>query len=108
MPCGIPHFRLVTVAQIARAAHRHADVFLDAPRTPAHDEDAIRKQHRFFDIVGDIDDGSPLACPNVKQVFLQHQLGLRVERTKRLVHQQQRRVRQQRTRQRHPLAHPDR
>ena len=81
------------------------------PGIGREDEDAVAHQHRFLDIMGDdqdrLDRHPPLG-PEIEQIGAQRLGGQHVERREGLVHQQQRRVHDDRSRQPDALPHPAR
>ena len=72
----------------ARPCNRHGDIVDDAARAGAHDQDSVAECDGLVDIMGDEQDGDADFGPYVEQNMLHHRSGLRVERAKRLVHQQ--------------------
>ena len=72
---------------------------------PRQHQRAVAERDRLGDVVGDEDDGLAAEVPEPQQVLLQLHAGLRVERAERLVHQDDRRIVDQRADQRGALAH---
>ena len=70
-----------------------------------HHHDPVGERDRLGEVVGDEDDGRAGARPQVEQLVLHELAGLHVERAERLVHQQDRRLVDQRLGQRDALAH---
>src|SRR6185437_202467 len=78
--------------QIARMRKRHVDDLLDAAGMRRHHRDAVTKEQRLVDRMGDIDHGLPCRLPDAYQLFLQDGAVLRIERGERLVHIENRRI----------------
>src|SRR6478752_7238879 len=78
---------------VARPVEWYVDDGLQAVRIRSHHGDAIREKHGLVDRVPyEYDRASSrrwtILSPDAQQLLLQHDPGLRVERRKRLVHQQ--------------------
>ena len=99
--------KLVRIDHLERARPRQVDRnhFLDAAGPRGHHHHLVAEQDRLLDRVGDEQHGLMCLVENLQQFLLHHDLGLRVERGERLVHQQDRPLHDQRARQRHALAH---
>src|SRR6476646_4644210 len=81
--------------QAARARDRNSDVGNDATRTRRHDDDAIAEKDRLRDRVRDEDDGLAAGLPDALQ-FEVHSLARQgIQRTERLVHQENFRIARQ-------------
>src|SRR6185437_1105303 len=78
--------------QIARMRKRHVDDLLDAAGMRRHHRDAVTKEQRLVDRMGDIDHGLPCRLPDAYQLFLEDGAVLRIERGERLVHIEHRRI----------------
>ena len=81
------------------------DDALDATGARRHDDDAVGEQHRLVDRVRDEQHRLVRCEPQRLEVEAHLLARQRVECAERLVHQQQRRVVDQRARNRHALAH---
>src|SRR5215211_3022008 len=90
------------------ACRRQVDLddVLDARRTRGKDHDPIRKEDRFVDLMRDEQGRGPGACQDIEELDLHELAGLRVERGKRLVQQQELGLDRQRTGNVDALAHP--
>ncbi len=93
--------------QLERARTRQVDGdhILDPAGTGGHDHHLVAEQDRLLDRVGDEQDRLVRPVEDAHQLFLHDDLGLRVQRGKRLVHEQDRTLHDQRAGQRHPLTH---
>ena len=89
----------------ARARQIDVDDLLDPPGPRRHHHDAVGEQHRLVDAVGDEQHGLARAQPERLEVDAHLLARQRVERAERLVHQQQRRIVDQRAHDRVALAH---
>ncbi len=90
---------------------RHLDLGDHAARIRRQHENAVAHEHRFLDVVRDDQhrlDRHPALRPQVEQVGTQRFGRQHVECRERLVHQQDRRVDDERAREAHALAHPAR
>ena len=94
-----PRQRIVAVGNVDH------DLVDDAAGPPAHHQHAVGQRHGFQQVVGDEQRGLAGALERLRQIALQHDAGLRVDRRERLVEQQHRRIDRERARQRHALAH---
>ena len=77
----------------------------DAARASLHDDHAVRQVNRLFHRVGDEQHRARVLARKLDQLFLHHHPGLRVQRTKGLVHQQHIRVERVGAGNRHALLH---
>ena len=96
------------VEPVARMLERHLDLGDHAARVRRQHEDPVAHEHRFLDVVRDDQhrlDRHPALRPQVEQVGTQRLGGQHVECRERLVHQQDRRVDDERARKAHALAH---
>ncbi len=76
---------------VARARHGDAEIGADAAGILAQHHHPVGQQDRFFDVVGDDEDGAGghfLAVPELEQLRAQVLGGEHVERGKRLVHEE--------------------
>ena len=80
-------------------------ISLDAARPRRHHDDAVGEQHRLVDAVRDEHDGLARREPQRLEVDAHLLARQRIERAERLVHQQQRRIVDQRAHDRGALAH---
>ena len=78
---------------------------LDGSRPVSHHRDAVGEVNRFLDAVGDKDDGLAELVPDVQQLVLQGPASQRIERAERLIHQHDRRIERQQSRNCDSLAH---
>ena len=78
---------------------------LDRAGPGGHHHDLVGERDRLLQVVRHEDHRRPRLVPQRQQLGGHDRLGLHVERAERLVHQQDRRLVDQRRRQRHPLAH---
>jgi hypothetical protein len=101
------HSELVRRHHVEVAGPRQLDAHHvhDPSRPRGHDDDAVGEEHRLRDRVGDEDDGLARLAPDAEELDVHELAGHGVERAERLVHQQQRRVVDERAGQRHALAH---
>ena len=97
--------RVALDGQRTRALERHVEHALDAAGPRAHHHDPIGQVHRLVDLVRDEQHCLARARPDLEELRLHVLARLRVERGKRLVHQQHHRIRRQRPRQVDPLLH---
>jgi len=79
---------------------------LDPAGIRRHHDDAVGQVHRFFDVVGDEEDGLRARLRDAADLFLEAHAGHRVESAERLVHQQALRIDGEGARERHALLHP--
>ena len=88
----------VRIDHFERARPRQTDRnhLLDAARPRRHHDHFVAQQDRLLDRVGDEQHGLVRAVENAQQLLLHDDLGLRVERGERLVHQQDRPLQDQR------------
>ncbi len=102
---GLDERRVAARVEAARA--RQVDVHhpLDAARARAHDHYAVGEQHGLVDAVGDEHDGLLRGHPQSLEVDAHLLAREGVERAERLVHQQQRRIVDQRAHDSRALAH---
>ena len=87
------------IEPVARLRDRNRDLRGDAARIGRQHQDPIGHQHRFLDVVCDHQDGldrHPPLLPEIEQVGAQGLGGQHVERRKRLVHQQDLRLHDER------------
>src|SRR5882757_982663 len=98
--------RRVDPLQGARAFDRDIEHIGNLSGAGRHDHDAVGQQHRFRDAVCHEDDRLAVRLPDAKQVDAQLVSGHRVQRSERLIHQQDRRVVQQSPADTYPLLHP--
>src|SRR5579872_4364095 len=74
---------------VARTGQRDAPVADDARgRTRGHDHDAISERDRLFEIVGDEQHRLAVGAPEFEQEIAHDLAGLGIERSERLVHQE--------------------
>ena len=92
-------------ADIARARDRDLVIADDARRSARQHQRTVAERDRLGDVVGDEDDGLAAEVPEPQEILLQLHPRLRVERAERLVHQDHRRIVDQRADQRGALAH---
>ena len=78
------------------------------PGSGAHDDDPRRQEDRLRDRMGHEHDGDPGLLPDAQDLLVHPLAGHLVERTERLVHQQDRRLEGERPGDRDPLLHPAR
>ena len=100
--------RKLGIEAVAGLRQRHLDLAQDAARIAAEHQDPVAHQHRLLDVVGDQNDaldGHAPFGPQVQEIGAQSLRSQHVERGERLVHEQDIRVHDQRTREAHPLAH---
>ena len=90
---------------VARPRQRHADLVLDPPGPVGHHEHAIGDEDGLLDVVRHEQHGQAVPLPDVGQELLHDAARERVERTERLVHQQQAGSIGERARDRDPLLH---
>ena len=81
------------------------DVIDDLPRTRAHHQNAVGETDGLFNAVGDKDHCWSTAQPKSLEIRSHLQPGQRIERPKWFVHQDHRRIVNQRTNKRYALAH---
>ena len=81
------------------------DLIDDAARPLAHDQHAVGQDHGFQQVMGNQQRGLPGFHQRLREIVLQHDAGLRIDRGERLVQQQHRRIDGERARQRRALAH---
>src|SRR5579872_2378118 len=79
--------RLVDVEHVARPRQSHLADVLDGAGRAREDRDPVAERDRLDDVVRHEHDRSPGALPEPEQLVLQDQAGLRIERSERLVHQ---------------------
>ena len=75
------------------------------PGPGRHQDDAVGKGQRLAEIVGHEQHGLARVLPEIEQHRMHVELGVGIERAERLVHQQDFRLRDQGTHQRHALPH---
>src|SRR4051812_9117762 len=80
--------RLALEMEGARARDVDVEDGLDAPRPCAHHDDAVGEEDRLVDLVGNEEHRLAGLVPDLEQLLLHELARLRVERGKRLVHQQ--------------------
>ena len=94
-------------AGVPRPGNVHDVVVGDPPGMRVHHDDAVRQQQRLLQVVRDEEDGrtilGPRGLPELEQLALQAQLGLRIEGGEGLVHQQDLARRRHRPSKRDPL-----
>src|SRR5262249_566289 len=90
---------------IARPSQVDLDVGLDAARTRREDDHAVGEIDRLVDVMGDEQHRLARRIPNLLQLLLQQLAVLRVERTERLIHQQNARIEREQARESHALLH---
>ena len=107
-----PDLRDVTAEGLARHDLRGArprQFYIDHAFHPAgaigHHQDAVGELHRFGDVVGDQQHRLIELLLDLQHLVAEQEPRLLVERRERLVHQQDFRLRRQRARHRHALAH---
>src|SRR3981081_2857104 len=96
--------RLLDV-DLPRPRQGNRKVLDDAARPPAHDGDPVRQEYGLGDAMGDEYHGLAVALPDIEQLEIHLVAGERVERAERLVHQQYRRVVDERAADAGPLPH---
>ncbi len=77
----------------------------DAARPLAHDQHAVGQDHGFEQVMGDEQRGLPGFHQRLREIVLQHDAGLRIDRGERFVQQQHRGIDGEGARQRRALAH---
>src|ERR1035441_8466009 len=93
---------------LPRVLHGNPKIGADPGGVSSQDENAIRQHHGFFDIVGHQEDAASrdlLAQPELHQFTAQVLGREHIERGKRLVHEQDFRLRRQGARESHTLLH---
>ena len=90
---------------IARIRQININLLGDAAWPGAHHHNPRREKHGLGNRVRDENHGGLGARPNLQQLVVQALAGDFIERTKRLIHQQQRRLERQRPRNGNPLLH---
>ena len=93
---------------VARMLQRHLEVRAHMPGIAPQHDDAVRQQHRLFDVVGHQKDRlgrNRLLLPQLQQFAAQVLRRQHVERGERLVHEQHLRLDHQRARKSDPLPH---
>ena len=92
---------------VARPAKRQIDDLLDAARARSHHRNAIAEQNGLVDRVGDEHHGLALLEPfhDAQKLLLQNLSRLRIERSERLVHQQDFRIDGERAHEADALLH---
>ncbi|ABA47860.1 200 kDa antigen p200, putative [Burkholderia pseudomallei 1710b] len=96
------------VEPVARMLERHLDLRDHAARIRRQHENPVAHEHRFLDVVRDDQhrlDRHPALRPQIEQIGAQRLGRQHVERGERLVHQEQRRIDDERAREAHALAH---
>ena len=95
------------LGDIARPRDRNPPVADDARRRPRrHDHHAVGQRDRLLKIVGDEHHRLAVGAPQVEQQIAHDLTGLRIERTERLVHQQDFRIADQHLGETNALALP--
>ena len=97
--------RVAARREPARARQSDLEHLLDAAGARRHHDHAVGEQHRLVDRVGDEQHGLAGLHPQVFQIDAHLLARQRIERAERLVHQQQRRIVDQRAHDRGALAH---
>src|SRR5262245_27899593 len=88
-----------------RAGQRDVDRLLYAAGASSQHDDAIGQEHRLVDLMGDEQYGLAAIEPDAEELDLHYLARLRVERRKRLVHDQDFGIDRERTREIGPLPH---
>src|SRR5206468_4037070 len=78
------------------------------PSRPAHDEDAVGHHDGLIDAMRHVQHGRPRFLPDAKQLALQNQLGLFIQRGEWLIHEQDLRVVGESASNRYALLHATR
>src|SRR6516165_2017750 len=91
--------------QVARAREWDCDIQHHLPRPTAEYDDTVRQEDRFTNGVGHEERRLVVALPDIEQSHIELVPRDRVEGGKRLVHQQQLRLVNERPADRHPLPH---
>src|SRR5687768_13581888 len=81
------------------------DVGDDPSRAPRHDDDAVREEHRLVDLVRYEEHRLTRRVPDSQELGLHELSRLRVERGERLVHEEDRRIDGERSREVRALLH---
>jgi len=97
--------RMAARRQPARSRERDVVDLLDLSRTWRHHDDAVGEQHRFVDRMRNEQNGLSRLHPEIFQIDAHLLARERIERAERLVHQEQRRVVDQRAHDRGALPH---
>src|ERR1700682_3865900 len=100
--------RLPQSNRIARAGEHHVEAFLQPTGSGRQQHYAIRQGQRLTEIVSDKQDTLALALPQVQKDAMHFELGVRIERAKRFIHEKDRRPGYQRSHQRDALPHSPR
>ena len=90
---------------VPRARQIDLDEALHPPRPPGHHDDIVGELDRLVDAVRHQQHGFRLPLPDAHQLILHQTAVLRIERGKRLVHQENTRANRQRPRDGDALAH---
>ncbi|MNY53758.1 hypothetical protein D3C86_1895430 [compost metagenome] len=97
--------RLLQLADRARTRQVDGHVSNDAAGPRRHHHHAVGHRHGLGQVVRDEQRRVPVLLAQAQQQVLQLQLGLRIEGTEGLVHEQQRRIEREGARQCRALAH---
>src|SRR6266498_335619 len=95
----------MNLKNISRPGHRHLNDVFDFAGAVSHDDYSIGERDRFDEVVGDKDNGLALLLPDLQELVLQHHTGLSIQRTERLIHQNDGRLVGQRANDGSALAH---
>src|SRR5438067_3086337 len=91
--------------ELARPWQVDRYLLANAARSGSEDDDAVAEIHRLLDVVSDEDDGLARARPEAHHFLLHRLARLRIERAKRLVHEQHLRIEREHARERDALLH---
>src|SRR5580693_1854744 len=76
------------LAEFPRSHERHRQHLLDGSAgSRRHDGNAVAKEQRFIDVMGDEQHGLPARAPDARELLLHDAARLRIERAERLIHQ---------------------
>src|SRR5690625_1635624 len=98
-------FEACLQVDISRLGEVHRQDLVDAPGARRHLDDAVAEEHGLGDVVGDEHDGRIRLHDDALQLEVHPLTGERVQRTERLVHEEELRFGAQRTRDGGALAH---
>src|SRR5436190_218731 len=105
LPAVAGKFRRIAHGERTRPWQIYRDVAVDPPRPRGHDYDPIGEKHRLRYAVGDEQHTDAPLGADLLQVEVELVARQRVKRSERLVHQQLRRIVDERAAERDPLAH---
>ena len=105
MRAQLAELRALVQGAGAWIGERHLDDLADARRARRHDDNAVGQVNRLFDGVGDEHHRLVLGGQHLEQQVLHGRAGLGIQRTERLIHQQELRLDSVGARKRQALAH---